>query len=241
MRARRIALTGPAAAALHGLDGYRNQSWPLTWCVPATTTNVPGAIRTRRWLDPVEIGAMPVAPVSTVLRHLHVTERRNGMSAVERAELALEHALRLEAVEAGDLSTPGSRCPGDRLLSDLLRRRDGEPPTESYAETRAVQLVRSLGYRCWRQVPILDRSTVVHRVDLVLPFRRLRRPDVLIPGDGLLVEIDSREFHERSFERDHRRQSTYDRLGHPWVSFTPTQVERDRRAVAAVLARRMER
>ena len=37
-------------------------------------------------------------------------------------------------------------------------------------------------------------------------------------GDGLIVEIDSEEFHAKAFERDHSRQSTYDALGYHWVT-----------------------
>jgi hypothetical protein len=42
---------------------------------------------------------------------------------------------------------------------------------------------------------------------------------------GLLLEIDSREFHDGRFEEDHQRQTTYDLLGFWWTTFTPTQLE----------------
>lgn len=56
-----------------------------------------------------------------------------------------------------------------------------------------------------------------------MPFR---------PGDGLTIEVDSREFHERAFERDRARQTNYDRLGYRWVAFTPNQIERSPLLVA---------
>jgi very-short-patch-repair endonuclease len=75
----------------------------------------------------------------------------------------------------------------------------------------------------------------------MVPFRPARRPEVFRPAMGLLVEIDSREFHEGQFDRDHRRGSTYDELGYHWVSFTPNQIEKEpdlvRRALLGALSR----
>jgi very-short-patch-repair endonuclease len=69
----------------------------------------------------------------------------------------------------------------------------------------------------------------------------MQRPKELQPGTVLLVEIDSREFHENRFDRDHARQTTYDLLGFEWVTFTPNQLEhqraRSRNALEAVLGR----
>jgi very-short-patch-repair endonuclease len=47
----------------------------------------------------------------------------------------------------------------------------------------------------------------------------------VLPTHGVLVEIDSREFHERQFEKDHERGSLFDRLGYHWISLTPNQIE----------------
>jgi very-short-patch-repair endonuclease len=63
------------------------------------------------------------------------------------------------------------------------------------------------------------------RADFMIPFRRRLRPDTVRPSDGLLIEIDSREFHENQFDRDHERGSTYDALGFHWISVTPNQIE----------------
>jgi hypothetical protein len=122
------------------------------------------------------------------------------------------------------------------MVRMILRLRRGEPPTESYAETRWVQLLRANGLQCWRQVPILDGHRVIHRVDTVIPFnQRRKRPALLLPSDGILGEVDSREFHENRFEEDHDRESNYDRLGFHWISVTPNMVEhRPGRAIAAL-------
>ncbi len=234
---RTLALTGPAAAALWGLDGFRDRDWPPLWCAPIRSQPAPSIIRTWRWLPPEEVAGVLVAPIPTVLRHLATT--RLGPPAVELdlIELAVECSLRSGALELAELTAPsGNR--GDQLLRSVLRRRpNGEPPTESYAETRAAQLFRRLKLRAWRQIPIIGRRR--YRADFMLPVRASRRPEVFRPDLGLIVEIDSREFHEQHFEEDHRRESTYDELGYRWVSFTPNQIEFDEAQVRRVISRAM--
>jgi len=178
----------------------------------------------------VLIGDTPVAPVHLVLHHLADVEHHapDGLALAERVELAVEHALRSRLVALDDLAVRGRGGPGDGVLRDILRVRGGEPPTESFAETRAAQLLRSTGLVAWRQVFVVDGPRIVHRADFAVPFQlraRLRRPEPLLPHDGLIIEIDGRGLHEPQFERDHRRGSTYDRLGYRWISLTPTQIE----------------
>jgi very-short-patch-repair endonuclease len=158
------------------------------------------------------------------------------MTGGERVELAVEHALREGLVSTAELGARGGAHAGDVRLRTVLRLRRAEPPTESYAETRAVQLLRSAGHNTWRQLHVMSGRQILHRVDLVIPFEAgRRRPEVLRPEHGLLVEIDGREVHEPQFERDHKRQSTYDALGYHWVSFTPNQIERSARQVLAAI------
>ena len=235
-----LALTGPAGAAAYGLDGFRDVDWPSLWCSPRTGPRDPHVIRTRSWLEPSLIDGLRVAHPALVIRHLGTDATvlesvGDRISAIERVELAVEHALRNGLVNEADLT--GWRGPGrgDALLHAVLRLRKREPATESYAETRAVQLFRSVGYESWRQMHVVSRGRIRHRVELVIPVLRMRRPEVLLPAHGLLVEIDSREFHERQFEKDHQRQSTYDALGYHWVTFTPNQIERQRQKVQRVL------
>lgn len=244
MRPRRLALTGPRAAALYGLDGYRDLEWPAHWCAPAATTAPPGVLRTRAWEPPDIIDDIDVAPPRLVLRHLALfdTPQPDRIATVDRVELAVEHALRDKLIVPGDLVIRGAHSPGDKALAEVRRRRSNEPATESYAETRAAQLLRRMGRRAWRQVPLMHGRRLLHRIDFVLPSdSRRSRPDQLVPADGLLVEIDGREYHEPAFERDHERQSNYDALGYHWVSFTPTQVEHHSHRVEAAIAGAMKR
>lgn len=240
MKPRRIALTGPAAAALYGLDGFRDIEWQPTWCVPWSCEVAPGdrTVRTRAWDTPQLVDEVPVCPIDLVMRHLNVFPndlrgRSDGLSPIDRVELALEHAARLGHKV---LPASGGCMPGDVLLRDVMKRRGDGIPTESYAETRAVQVLRQWDIDPWRQIPITERGRISFRADFLIPFRpRRRRPDVIRACDGVLLEIDSREFHEPSFERDHDRGSTYDALGFHWISLTPRQIEQHPAKVRKVI------
>lgn len=238
MRNRQLALTGPFAAALLGLDGFRDIPFRPVWCSPA---NGVGDIRTRLWGEPVWIEDLPVAPTSLVLRHLHLTppSLADGIGVTDRIEYGVEHALRDLMVSLTDLRIRGGSCPGAALLRYVLARRGLEPPTESFAETEAVQLFRSWGFQPWRQVLVVENGRVVHRVDFAFPFRKIRRPAVVGPDDALLVELDGRKFHEQQFERDHQRQMTYDALGYSSLSFTPAQMRQSPKRLRSAIEAKM--
>ena len=250
IRARQPAvLTGAAAAAQLGLDGFADRAWPLLWCGPTTLRPAKQLIRTTSTLEPVHIGEFTVAHPGLILRHLGCQAELlslDKLTARDRIEIAVEHALRDGLATLEELQSAQSRSPGDRLLREILGLRGDEPPAESYAEVRAIQVLRSWGLTCWRQLHIYERGRVTHRVDLVVPFdQRAKRPEILTPEHGLLLEVDSREFHERRFERDRSRQTTYDVLGFAWTAFTPSQLEqqpaRVKRAFDALYSRARER
>jgi hypothetical protein len=243
-RCRTAVLTGAAAASLIGLDGFRDRDWRLLWCAPRTARRRAGVIRVRNWRNPQLVEGVRVAHVALVLRHLghHAQELGGfeGLSARDRVELAVEQALREGWVSLPDLRESNSRLPGDVLLREVLALRGVEPPAESYAEVRVIQVLRAAGIRCWRQFPIYERGRLKHRVDLVIPFdQHAPRPDRLSPRDGLLLEVDSREFHEGKFEQDHQRQTTYDLLGFAWTTVTPNQVRDTPGRVLRALEKRM--
>jgi hypothetical protein len=208
------ALTGPCAAQLLQLDGFREGVWPVMWCAP-NRSRQHGVVRCRGWDEPSTVNDVPVALPSIVLRHLAAQPLlHTKLSDHDLVELALEHCLR-------------TQDRGARILREVVSRRPpGEPATESYAETRGIQVFRSVGLNPWRQMAIFDGVRLKHRVDFVIPAgQRKKRPQLLTPADGTLVEIDSREWHEGRFEEDHERQSVYDRLGYNWISLTPNQLE----------------
>lgn len=222
------ALTGPMAAALHGLHGFRELNWTSRWCYPYQRRGRNNGIRTRRWLEPILIDGILVAPVPLVLRHLAGLEpQHDKVSEIDRIELAVEDSLNRGLVDLSKLRAAGGNGPGDALLNLVLRRRAKEPPTESYAETRALQLLRNAGWYTWRQVNVVLLGRVAHRADFVIPFGPPKhRPPFVEPSTGLIVEVDSKEFHANEFERDHLKQSHYDQLGLHYLSVTPTQIER---------------
>lgn len=226
MRHRRIALTGPCAAERTDLDGFRDRIWPLLWVAPHSGAPGDRIIRTRSWEDPVMIGGELLAPMPTLLRHLgavpaDLSVPESVITPRDRVELALEHAMRLGL----PLPRPcGGRLPGDALLNEVLALRGAEPATESYAETRAVQFLRTMGITPWRQIPISARGRRF-RADLMMPFRPMPRPEQFRPEHGVLLEVDSREHHEDAFDHDQERDATYTALGFHWVGITPTQME----------------
>jgi hypothetical protein len=244
-----LALTGPAAAAHFGLDGFRDAPWPDLWCGPSPGRNAADRIRIRTsaWRDPVLIGDLSVAHPLLVLRHLgeyeaHMDAAGDGLTALERVEFAVEHALREGHVGLSDLRVAAhhGRTRGDQLLREVLALRGDEPAAESYAEVKAIQLLRSWGIRCWRQVPVYERGRLKHRADLLIAFDECaERPLVVRPSVGMVLEVDSREFHEGRFEEDHRRQTTYDALGIAWISFTPTQFNKSPERVRTAIERRL--
>ncbi len=241
------ALTGPAAAAVLQLDGFRGIDWPLLWTSPSTCRAAPFLIRTRLWLSPTLVEHQLIAHPVLILRHLGEgltlsSNSGDSISALERIELAVEHALRVGLVTLEELRIRSSRLMGDQLLHIVLAFRGDEPPTESYAETRAVQTLRKWGLTCWRQMWLYEHGRRKHRVDLVIPFdQKMRRPSRLRPDLGLLFEVDSREFHEGRFEEDHARQTTYDLLGFEWVTFTPNQLEHQAGRARLALETRLNR
>ena len=151
--------------------------------------------------------------------------RRPESTGSTLSNSALEHALRDGHVGINDLPAKGGADPGDVLLREVLRRRPkGEPPTESYAETDFFQRLRGSGIYVWRQVPIVGGRSK-HRSDFMASPRLRRRPKVFQPHHGVLLEVDSREFHDDRFEEDHLRDLMYSELGYRWLSFTPKQIQ----------------
>ena len=225
-------LTGPFAARLLDLDGFRDLDWVPQLCLPVGFRSEPGVLRTRRWLPPIRVGDVEVAHPAIVLRHLandhdalHRAVGIDGIDPIDRVEFGAEHALRAGLADIEQLRIPGSSAPGDRAIHAVLNRRGLVPPTESFAETSAVQSFRRKGWDPWRQVPIIGANgRIVHRGDFALAFHPMPRPRILLPQHGLIIEIDGRTYHEDSFEADHARQTTYDELGFHWVTFSAHQV-----------------
>ena len=226
-------LAGGRAAQYLGWNGFSEDTSGL-WLVPhASGTSGPCVQRSKLW-EPADqfLGGHPVASPHLVRAHLGVglepLPRWPGdytpLTPLERLELAVEHYLRL------GLEVPiGLNTPTMALVRRILKVRGyGELPTESYAETRAVQQLRSQGYpTVFRQVPLIVEGRIVNRIDLVVPFRpRAQRPVSFSADFGVALEVDGREFHELQFEKDRRRANNHTVAGTQLLTVTPTRIER---------------
>ena len=233
MKSHHPILTGPAAAGLYGLDGFRDRLWPQRFTSKRNGSRT-DVLQTRIWLPHQMIGETPVAAMALVCRQLNSYPqdllRLDDLSPLDRVELAVEHARRLgHVVEAAK----GGCQPGDVLLRLVRCLSGNEPPTESYAETIGLQTLRSWGFSPWRQVLVtLDKP---RRVDFVIPFRKGHRPSLLRPSHGMVIEIDSKEFHADRFEEDHARWAALDRAEFHWMSITPNQITRSPQKVLAAI------
>ena len=193
------ALTGPAAAALYGLEGFNHRVWPHRYTTFTNGQSRRGVLRTTRWMPPTNFDGQLVADLGVVCQQLGYfvadMEDDDGVTPMERIELAVEHARRI-GHHVG--AARGGGGMGSVALRQILSWAGDEPPTESYAETRAAQLFRGWGIDVWRQVPVLINRKR-YRVDFVVrPSRRAARPQVLRPFDGLIVEVDGEEFHSKN-------------------------------------------
>jgi hypothetical protein len=227
-------LSRAAAAALWDLDGF-DLPVPIDVNVPRSSS------RRGRHVHRVDgaahvIRGLPITPVCQTL--LEVGEGLEPVARFDcdprpidpddRLELAIESALRQRLVEEAELRERAAFRPPGRhrpalLVRCLGRRPPGAPATESYLETRGVQLLRRFGLPTGqRQVEVRDeRGAFVGRVDLLL-------------DDWLVIELDGREHHAReaAFERDRARWDRIVAAGYGLLVFTSDHVERRPRFVA---------
>ncbi len=105
------------------------------------------------------------------------------------------------------------------MLQAVLERRPfGAPATESYLETRGLQVLRNGGVEPGqRQVEIRDRRG-----------RYLKRVDLLLDG-WLIVEFDGEAYHDP--HRDKQLRSAFTAAGYRVLPFDFEQVTRFPRSV----------
>jgi hypothetical protein len=233
-------LGGETAANLWDLDGFdqfpfsggRASAPPIIVQLPVASGRRSPNVRRSPLLEPAEHRhGLPVTSIGQTLLDLGYQldeqrvrrgDRHGGwLSAADRVELATESALRRRLVTEDQLAalmgTASPRRGGWAVLHGVLGRRPlGAPPTESYLETRGIQVLRHAGLPTGeRQVEIYDDGTFVARVDLQLSER-------------VLVEFDGRAFHDRDPDdtaRDRRRWTTLTTLGYEVAVFTFEDVE----------------
>lgn len=222
------------AAGLWGLDGFEPPT-PIEVNVGRTGSHRSAGTHAVGGLEPpVTISGIAVSGLGQTLVELGAGLRGRRASTNDAApvrpdelvELALESALRSGAVKEAELLDLLACHPmrrGARLLDEVLARRPyGAPPTESYLETRGIQVLRNGGVPTpRRQVELFDRYG-----------RYVRRVDLLI-GERVVVDFDGRAYH--GFERDHEVWGSLAALGYLVVPATHAQVtERPRAFLDAV-------
>jgi hypothetical protein len=130
-----------------------------------------------------------------------------------------ELAVRLGLVTHRDLvdavACLAKNAHGKSLLRLLLELRTAElVPTESYLETRCLQVLRRFGIvGLERQVEFFDHRGRIGRVDFVFC--------------GVVVECDSEEWHtiDNAFHVDRERRSRLLAIGHPVIEVTKQHIE----------------
>ncbi|MEZ5263164.1 MAG: hypothetical protein R2755_15650 [Acidimicrobiales bacterium] len=157
------------------MDGWGDGPLPVELNVARRSTGrrrVP-ARRVDVLEPPDVVDGLPVTGIGQTLVELGSTITADVLAPVDRVELAVECALHrrligLTGVE--DVLARGSaRCGAAVLRAVLARRPHGAPPTESWLETRMVQLLRDGGLPDpQRQVELRDSDAFIGRVDLLL-------------------------------------------------------------------------
>lgn len=232
-------VTGQSAAGLYGLDGF-DPPVPLAMQVPPGASGRGQGLRRWQSLEPPERvqEIWCTSPAETLLGLAADLAPRPGCTAASRklppadlVELATESALRRGLVSLASLREvieSAHRRRGLPSLVEVLDRRPDQPPTESYLETRFVQVVRDAGLADFdRQVELSDEHGVIGRVDF--------------QAGAIVVELVGRRWHLDRFDPDHRRYARLTAAGQLLLPFTFNQVEHHSEDVVATLLAALDR
>ncbi len=219
-----VAVADAAAAALYGLDSFEVDAVPLTVNVARSRTVRSGAAhRPSRRIDDHTVEGIVFPVVSATEAIIGIAGQRGlgqpWLTQLERVELAFESAARMGLVTHEELRRAVDDLPrnhpGRPVLREFLALRNpDDPPTESYLETRIVQVLRRFGITdLERQVAFADANGFIGRVDFFYC--------------GVVLEGDGKKWHtkDESFENDRTRRSRLLALGHPVVEITSKRIE----------------
>jgi very-short-patch-repair endonuclease len=215
---------GEAGAALLGLDGF-DPGAPACILRPRSASG--RGDRVRR-IDPLEdpsfLCGLPVCDPGELLLGLgaDITPRpgcaagRQVLDPVDLVELAVEAALRRGLVDLDTLErlvTAHTRRAGRAILVQVLAMRPpGARPTESYAETRCCQVLRTAGVADFeRQVDLVDADGRIGRVDFL--------------RGKVVIEVVGEAWHLPRFHPDHERYARLAAAGYTLLPFTFTHIE----------------
>ena len=212
----RAAVTGRAAAALWGFDGFKAVRPQLLVPHRDGTANRLAVVKRTRHFDKDDLTRLTGIPVVTPTRVAvelagELDDRQLGRlvdQAVLRKKLDLDRLLGRTAV-----LLRGRRSGRDTMCKVLEDRLGGYVPAASELESLLFETLDTAGYREYIR-------------QFKLPWRRGDRPagvvDALFPLDRVILEGDGRLWHARleAWERD--RQRDLDVLAHGFVPIRVT-------------------
>jgi hypothetical protein len=206
----RAVVSGRAAAALHGFDGYGEG--PLEFLVPRDDRErrTVGLVRSTLTLPPIDRcivdrclpATSPARTIIDLAAHLRDVDLKRAVDSAIRDGGTSQLFLRRRLT---DLRGPGRH--GVRLLDEVLEDAGGH----SFLERRFLALVRRAG---------LPRpaTQVVFRRD----GRRLARVDFAWEPARLIVEVNGHRIHStrEHLQRDEQRRTELTLVGYRVVVFT---------------------
>lgn len=207
------AIAGPAAAALHGLDGY-GQCRPEI-VVPANA-NCRTSIAIAHRYSGAKLTTVKGIRVTTVAQTLY--DLCIGGSPL-RVERALDGALASKLVTLAELQ--------ERSEHYRARRRRGTPVMDSLLAERSADgweppstALESALYAVLGRLP--SQPTVVRQADVPWWASQPGRVDAILPASRIIVEADGRRWHTRvaDFERDRWRDNLAAAHGYRVLRFT---------------------
>jgi very-short-patch-repair endonuclease len=229
-RSQAIA-SGPTAAVLHGLPGFRPGRPELT--IPALRSHNSSLATIHRRADYQGISSTTVdrIPVAAVAEALFDISYRTWPRRLQRA---IDHALVTELTTIDELHAVLDRIAGSRLKGTVAFREairdlgDAYVPTQSETESllfaalddpRVPPIDRQVRLSWWEELP--------HRIDAFV-------------GDwNLILEADGRAYHTKreDFERDRERDNLAAALGYRVMRFTYAMLRDDPERVLQMVLR----
>ena len=207
---RTAVVGGRAAAALHGLHGFR-PGHPELFVPPRA--NCRSSLATIHRCADYRSTRVDRIPVLTLCDTFFAVSGRAETRVLAHAldDVLADKRLRVAEMQRRYLSWLGSRRPGLLLMGSLLEERgvDGYTPPASVLEAGLYDLLDRPGMPpCLRQVG--------------LPWSSDERVDALLCGSRTIVEADGRRWHARvaDFERDRRRDRLASVHGHQTLRVT---------------------
>jgi hypothetical protein len=222
---------GPHAVVSHrtaiGIWEFRPTSSPIIHVtVPERARHPRDGVRLHRVrrLHPDDVTVRHGVPITTIARTLLDFAETGRAWELERAleEAERRNLFDLRAVEAAIGRTPGRR--GIKPLRSFLAEPFAEPPrTRSELERDFLDLCQKAGL----PPPMINVHIAGFEVDFVWPRERL------------VVELDSRTFHQRrlAFEGDRIRDTHLHLAGYRPIRLTHRRLTREPAVVADLLRR----